>query len=131
MQIKSIHRKKSPKRVISLLILFWLNFPVLSQEIKVVTVLMPPYQTQLPNGSIGGSATEIVKSMFEVTGDKPIIQAFPWARTYKLASSEPNTLIYSIARTPEREKKFNWVGNMEEEKIFFWGIKNINNTQKT
>jgi len=34
----------------------------------------------------------------------------PFARSYLFAQSTPNSLIYAVTRTPEREEKLRWIG---------------------
>jgi polar amino acid transport system substrate-binding protein len=38
------------------------------------------------------------------------LEVFPWARAYSLAKNEPDTCVYPLARLPERESLFQWVG---------------------
>ncbi|WP_241566277.1 transporter substrate-binding domain-containing protein [Pseudoalteromonas sp. R3] len=35
---------------------------------------------------------------------------YPWARALNSAKSKPNMLIYSMAKTPQRETSFHWIG---------------------
>lgn len=92
-------------------------------EIDVVTELLEPYQVQNPDGSLGGFSTEVVNALFTITKDKANIQVMPWARAYEVGLNQPNTLIYSIARTKVRENKFKWIGALKKERLYFWGLK--------
>ncbi|WP_421683235.1 substrate-binding periplasmic protein [Stutzerimonas urumqiensis] len=65
------------------------------------------------NGEVAGSATEVVRATLRRAGlPDDRIAIYPWARAYRLALSEPGVLIYLIARTPEREMLFEWVGEI-------------------
>lgn len=65
------------------------------------------------DGKAAGEATEIVEMALQRAGLKDYrINVYPWARAYNLALLEPNVLIYLIARTPEREALFKWVGEI-------------------
>ncbi|WP_339725499.1 transporter substrate-binding domain-containing protein [uncultured Paraglaciecola sp.] len=77
-------------------------------KLQVVTELSPPYQTLMQN-EVSGTATEIVKSLLSESGLTPTINMYPWARAYEKAISEPNTLIYSIAKSDKRNKLFHWL----------------------
>ena len=79
------------------------------QEVQIVTENYPPYNYE-ENGEVKGVSTEIVKAVLKKAGLDIKIRVYPWARAYNMALKEPGTLIYSIARTPERENKFKWVG---------------------
>ncbi|MEW6990307.1 substrate-binding periplasmic protein [Colwelliaceae bacterium 6441] len=100
-----------------------LSFSAQSEQINVVTEFLEPYQIQNADGSLGGFSTDVINSLFELTNDKANIKVMPWARAYETALHQPNTLIYSIAHTPIRDKLFHWVGALKEERLFFWGLR--------
>lgn len=79
-----------------------------ASQLQVVTELSPPYQTLL-NNEVSGSATKLVRTLLSKSGLSATIDMYPWARAYHKAVSEPNTLIYSIAKTDEREELFHWL----------------------
>lgn len=65
------------------------------------------------DGKVAGPATEIAEATLRGAGVSDYrIDLYPWARAYDLALREPNVLIYLIARTPEREHRFHWVGEV-------------------
>jgi len=103
--------------------LLLISFNVQSKEIKVVTEFLEPYQIKNPDGSLGGFSTDVVNALFKITKDEANIEIMPWARAYEIALHKPNTLIYSIARTEIRDKKFHWIGALKEERLYFWGLK--------
>ena len=100
------------------------------QTIKVVTEILPPFQIENTDGSLGGYATEVIEELFSLTKDNAEISVLPWARAYKIAQNKPNVLIYSIARTPARENMFNWVGNLKFERFYFYGLKSTFENQQ-
>ncbi|MEP1445398.1 MAG: transporter substrate-binding domain-containing protein [Paraglaciecola sp.] len=79
-----------------------------ASQLQVVTELSPPYQTQL-NDEVSGTATKLVRTLLSKSGLSATINMYPWARAYQKALSEPNTLIYSIAKTDERMELFHWL----------------------
>ncbi len=78
-------------------------------ELRVVTEELPPYN-MTQGGQITGMSTEVVQAVMKEAGQRAPIHSMPWARAYDIALNEENVLIYSIARTPQREKLFKWVG---------------------
>ncbi|WP_157359813.1 substrate-binding periplasmic protein [Caldimonas brevitalea] len=80
-----------------------------AHDLKVVTEEYPPYNL-VENGKVTGFSTEVVEAVLKELGLAVPIQVMPWARAYDVARNADNVLIYSIARTPEREKLFKWVG---------------------
>lgn len=91
--------------------------------IKVVTEILPPYQIETANKKVGGYATQVVKALFEVTGDRPDISAMPWPRAYGLAQKAQNVMIYSLSFSESRDQIFHWVGTLQKEQGFIWGLK--------
>ena len=59
-------------------------------------------------GKIVGPATDIVTDTIEQAGFSYDIKMLPWSRAYKVALTQKNTLIYSLARTADCEDKFHW-----------------------
>tara|TARA_R110002167_G_scaffold27444_4_gene93285 strand:+ start:2097 stop:2816 length:720 start_codon:yes stop_codon:yes gene_type:complete len=99
-----------------------LLLPIKSQaqepRLQVVTELSPPEQTII-DGKAAGTATAKVQEILDKAELSASIEIFPWARAYKKAVTEPNTLIYSIAKSEQREPLFYWLTPVTEYK-FGW-----------
>jgi polar amino acid transport system substrate-binding protein len=81
-----------------------------ASELRIVTEELPPYN-MTQGGQVTGMSTEVVQAVLKDVGmPAPAIQSMPWARAYDIALNTENVLIYSITRTPQREKLFKWVG---------------------
>lgn len=77
-------------------------------QLQVVTEEWVPYNFTNNKGEIDGRATKKVREILADASISYDIQSYPWARSMKLAQTDRNTMIYSIYRTPEREKLFQW-----------------------
>ncbi|GGD53937.1 substrate-binding periplasmic protein [Lacimicrobium alkaliphilum] len=84
--------------------------------LQVVTELSPPAQTIIDN-KVSGSVTDKVRQILTKAELKGDFYIYPWARAFNLASKQPNTLIYAMARTPEREQQFQWIGQVGEYRL--------------
>jgi polar amino acid transport system substrate-binding protein len=91
-------------------------------QLQVVTELSPPYQTLVQN-EVSGTATKVVKSLLSASNLSATFNMYPWARAYSKAISEPNTLIYSIARSEERNVLFHWLLPVAEYKFGLVGLR--------
>jgi polar amino acid transport system substrate-binding protein len=89
--------------------------------IRVVTEELPPYNMS-ENGSVTGLSTEIVQTVMKGVGASAKIEVLPWARAYDLALHTENLLIYSIARTAEREHLFKWVGAIAPTRWYIFSL---------
>jgi polar amino acid transport system substrate-binding protein len=83
--------------------------PLLPNSITVVTEELPPFN-YTDNGKLVGFSTEVVEAVLKEVGIQGVFSSMAWARAYDTALTGENILIYSIARSPQREKLFKWVG---------------------
>ncbi|WP_232056583.1 substrate-binding periplasmic protein [Pseudoalteromonas sp. A25] len=86
--------------------------------LTIVTELSPPNQT-FNNGKVEGTSTELVKLILQRAHLQAEYYIYPWARAFKVASKKPNTLIYSMAKTPQRERNFHWIGPVARFELGF------------
>ncbi|TWI54803.1 polar amino acid transport system substrate-binding protein [Pseudomonas duriflava] len=86
--------------------------------LRIVTEELPPYN-MTRQGQITGFSTEVIQAVLSRIGMQGHFQSMPWARAYDIALSNENVLIYSIARIPEREQRFKWVGVIAPSR---WGL---------
>ncbi|MBQ4811562.1 transporter substrate-binding domain-containing protein [Pseudoalteromonas luteoviolacea] len=77
-------------------------------KLQVVTEEWVPYNYANEDGVIVGRATKKVREVLDAAGVEYDINLYPWARSMKLAKTQPNTMIYSIYRNADREKLFEW-----------------------
>lgn len=78
-------------------------------DIQAYTEEWPPYNFD-EDSEVRGIATDILRAACQEAQLDCAIQLVPWARAYALAASQPDTLVYTTARKPEREHLFRWVG---------------------
>lgn len=86
--------------------------------LRVVTELSPPHQT-INKGVVSGLSTELVLAVLNQANIVASISMYPWARSFYIAKTQPNVLIYNMARTPEREAEFNWIGTVAAYQLGF------------
>lgn len=79
-----------------------------AEPLQVVTEEWFPYNYQ-EHGEAKGSASEVVKAVLKQAGVPYTIRFLAWARAYHVARTQPNVLIYTIERLPNRESEFKWV----------------------
>jgi len=83
------------------------------------------------NKEIKGGASDIIKAIMDDTGLKYTLNLLPWTRAYKEAQNNENVLIYSIGRTPDREKKFKWIGEILPIKYNIYGLAKFQSSKPT
>lgn len=88
--------------------------------IQVVTEEWPPYDYAGRDGEAAGLNTEIVRATLAQAGISGKIVVYPWARALFLARNRPNTLIFSLSRSKERENRFIWIGELMRRNDWFY-----------
>ena len=92
-----------------------------AQELHIVTEDFPPFNFQ-QEGVTKGLASEVVTAVLHEANLDAEIRFYPWARAYMLALHQKNHLIYSMARIPEREDLFYWVGSISPYQTSFYKL---------
>lgn len=97
-------------------------------KLTIMTEDFPPYN-YTAGGKAAGSAVDLLIQASEAVG-QPIanekINVMTWARAYKAVQSDPNTLLFSMTRTDEREDLFKWAGPIGSNRIVIWAKKSSN-----
>jgi polar amino acid transport system substrate-binding protein len=81
-------------------------------KLTILTEELPPFNFLAQDG-IRGISTDILRLMTShagLTDQVEDIQLQPWARAYNTVLCKPNSMLFSVTRTPERENLFKWVG---------------------
>jgi polar amino acid transport system substrate-binding protein len=86
-------------------------------DLVLLTENFPPYNMAkdgknfAKDENINGIAADIVREMFKRAGlTYSLTLRFPWERVYKQALENPGYGAFVMARLPDREKLFKWVG---------------------
>lgn len=92
-----------------------------ANTLKVITEEFPPYN-YTEAGKITGFSTEVVRAVLQVAKLEGEFQSMPWARAYETARDADSVLIYSIARNPQRESLFKWVGVIAPTQYYLFSL---------
>jgi len=90
--------------------------------IQVLTENAPPYQYQ-ENNELKGSAVVTVKKILDCAKITTSISMLPWKRAYQTTLAEKNTLLFAMARTPQRESKFIWIAPIFYSTAYLYKLK--------
>ena len=87
--------------------------PVLAQQqFTIMAEALPPFNFEQA-GMVRGISADLLVMLMEKAGnpiDQSAIKIVPWARGYNAVQKEPGTILFSMARTEQREPLFQWVG---------------------
>jgi polar amino acid transport system substrate-binding protein len=83
-----------------------------SVTLTYYTEQLPPYSYQ-ENGTLTGISVDLLESITEKMGAKvprEEVYLVSWTEGYEKALTQHGTVLFSMARTPEREQSFKWAG---------------------
>ncbi len=95
--------------------------PARAVSFRVVTEDAPPF-TYRVDGELAGPALPFIDKLMQAAALPYTHHVYPWARSMALAQHAPNVLIYALARTPEREASFHWIGELVDMHIYLYGM---------
>ncbi|MDA3838818.1 MAG: transporter substrate-binding domain-containing protein [Candidatus Delongbacteria bacterium] len=100
----------------------WLPAENAPEILQLMTEEYPPI-TFMKDGKASGFVTDIVQEII-VRQDIPNnIRLITWKNAYNLTQYNPNVVLFSIERTPERENLFQWVGPVGKNSATFYAKK--------
>lgn len=108
-------------RICSSITLLLMLAPVSGAEIRVLTEHLPPFQIDSA-GAATGFATDVVRQTFKDAGISYQIEFQSWSRAYQLALRDPNTCIFSISKSKERQALFQWIGELSYNTTAIYGL---------
>lgn len=70
-------------------------------ELRFITTEEPP-TNYIENGKLVGITTDIVVELQKRLNINAPIDVIPWARAYRIAKTQPNVLVFTAGKSPER-----------------------------
>jgi polar amino acid transport system substrate-binding protein len=108
-------------------------------DYKILSEVYPPYNFVV-EGKLQGISVDVLSEILKDMGTKKNIEAVKvesWSSAYEEIQKNENIMLFSTARSPERESLFKWVGPIassaniivakKKSKIKITDIKDINN----
>ncbi len=80
----------------------------------------PPLTYENSEGQATGFVTDIVREINKRMGNREPIMVLDWDMAYEAAVLNPNVVLFSIARTEERDPLFNWVGPVIQTEAYLY-----------
>lgn len=111
-------------------ILFTVSHDVQATDLLIVTENLPPYN-YTEGTAVKGVSAEIVQALLKELGLQADIHVLSWVRAYLKALKEPNVLIFSMVRTPDREALFHWIGKISATKSYLFKLADRKDIQLT
>ncbi len=87
-----------------------------------------PYNFQFKK-QIKGLVYDIAKTLTGRAGYSLQTEAQPWTRALQTAKETPNVLVFSLARNPEREEAYYWIGPVTSSEVWLFKLKSRSDVQ--
>jgi polar amino acid transport system substrate-binding protein len=100
--------------------------PVPTDKTRILAEDYAPFNYVDAQGNMAGSATSVVKAVMGKLGQNIPIEVMPWAKAYDLTLNNPGAALFSMARSPEREPLFMWVGSIGSYENWLYAKKGSN-----
>jgi ABC-type amino acid transport substrate-binding protein len=97
--------------------------PAVDAGLRIITEDNPPFNYAGADGKATGLSTEVVQDILARLNQTAGIEILPWSEGYSLALAGPRVVLYSTARTDEREGLFKWVGPIAAYDYTLYGRK--------
>lgn len=83
---------------------------------------LPPYHYIDSEGRVAGALVEIVQAMLTQANLTGKIEIQPFARSYHNTQNQENIFMFSLLKTPDREDKFQWIGQTYQSSAVLVGL---------
>jgi len=91
-------------------------------ELRFVSVDEPPANFLNERGGVNGYVAEIIKELQKQLKIDNEIEVMPEARALHTLDANPNVVMFSISRTPEREQKYHWLAHVLTKRWIFYSL---------
>lgn len=85
-----------------------------------------PLQFYDQDRQLTGLSIEVLHEIQLRVGNKDKVQVVPWSRGMDKLNNDPNTILLTMARTPEREALYQWIGPITSVEYMLYGKANSN-----
>jgi polar amino acid transport system substrate-binding protein len=101
--------------------LLWAG-PARATGMEVMTEQYPPFSYE-EHGVARGLCVDIVQRIMDAVGHKEPIHFYPWARAYMQILEDGPAVLFPMARSPERDRLFRYVGPIFTDTVYFYRLK--------
>ncbi|MFW5499153.1 MULTISPECIES: substrate-binding periplasmic protein [unclassified Maridesulfovibrio] len=97
-------------------------------ELTIFADNWPPYNFK-KNNKVVGISTELIEAALQKAEIKYKIVIRPFKRALITVQKNPNTMLYTVARVPQREDLYSWIGPLHPRKVYLFKLKNRTDIQ--
>jgi len=114
--------------ILAIILLICLSSVAKAQEITIFVDNWPPYNFT-KNGRIVGISTELIELALQNSNIQYKLVPHPFKRALLTVERTPNTMLYTVARIPQREDMFAWIGPLHPRELYLYKLKDRTDIQ--
>ncbi len=99
---------------------------IFAKKLKFVAEELPPFHYYNAQKEPVGVLVDVLNALLKQTNIEAEIELIPFARSLDLTEKNADVLMFSFLKTPSREQKFKWIGQVYTNKAYLVGLKNRN-----
>jgi len=106
---------------------------VIPDDIQFITEDYYPVNF-VDNGTLQGISVDLMDLILQKMGsdiNKSSFKVLPWSEGYNLVKTTPDTVLFTITKTPERENDFLWAGPFFTDRDFIYTNEDVNLSEKS
>lgn len=92
-----------------------------ADTLQMYTEELPPLNYR-DGDRVVGYSTAVARRILSMAGLHGQFHVFPWKRAYAIVQQQPDTVLYTMARTEQREDLFQWVGPLAPRRIYLYRL---------
>lgn len=108
------------------LLLLVILSPQCFAKLTIVTENFPPAQYINDNNQLTGHVVEKVRKALDASSIDYTISVHSWSTSFNTALRDPQTCIFSVTRSKEREDKLLWIAELAELTTNFYALNSKN-----
>lgn len=89
-----------------------------AQGLTIFVDTWPPYNFE-KDGKIVGICTELIEAALQKANVQYKFVVYPFKRAFYTVQKTPNTMFFTVARIPQREDMFAWIGPLHSRQVSF------------
>lgn len=93
-------------------------------DLQLLTDNHPPLHFMQGN-QLAGFGVDVVQALATQTGDRIHLQQVPLLRALRMASDTPDTGVFTVLRTDDRDNRYQWVGPLIEVETALYARDNL------
>ncbi|WP_027722465.1 substrate-binding periplasmic protein [Maridesulfovibrio zosterae] len=124
----SCHWKIKSFKILIIILLLGIVVNAQARKLTIFVDNWPPYNFE-KNDKIVGISTELIEAALQKAKIPYKLAVYPFKRALITVQRTPNTMLFTVARVPQREDMFAWIGPIHPRRVYLYKLKSRTDVQ--